>query len=103
MYRYFYIRTDCFNNTWNTTDIEKYIEDTGCFRKDGTGSYIAHRFFCSLQIMLVNNWDCWSSDDYDSKSANYISIVTTDMPSDLRNSFLKKLSLKLGFRVLEDH
>lgn len=102
MYRYFYICTDCYDNTWNTADVEKYIESTGYFHRDGAGSYSSNNFFCSIQIMRVNNRNGWSSNDYDSKSANYISIVINDKVSDLRKHFLKELSSYLGFRIIED-
>lgn len=102
MYQYFCIHTDCYSNTWETKDVEEFIESKKLFYLTGNGSYKGSDFFCDIQLLLVNNWDLWSSNNYDSIETNYISIVVGDTLSDKCDEFLKELSVFLGWGILQD-
>ncbi len=34
--------------------------------------------FCDIQLLLVNNWESWNSNNYNSIETNYISMVTDE-------------------------
>lgn len=102
MYQYFCCRTDCYSNRWETKDIEEFLEKQKLFLPSGSGGYKGIDFFCDIQLMLVDDWDCWNSNNYDSTETNYISIIAEDNRSDKCDIFMEELSVFLGWRIIED-
>lgn len=102
MYRYFSVHTDCYSNAWETKEIERFIESKIKFLSQYNGSYKATEFFCDIQLMLVSDWDSWSSNEYDATKTNYVSVVVGEVLFDECETFLKELSEFLGLNICEE-
>lgn len=102
MYRYFFIHTDCVSNTWETKEVERFIASKIKFLSQDNGGYKATEFFCDIQLMLVSDWDSWSSNEYDATKTNYVSIVVGEVLSDECETFLKEFSEFLGWNFYEE-
>ena len=78
-YVYYHFKTNTISEKWNTEDIEVYLCQCNLFPSDQKhNSFISDKPFLSISLMDVYNYDSWSSNNYDSKNTNYISIVTSD-------------------------
>jgi len=76
IYGYYYVKTDCIKSTWDTKEIEAFLLNDDRFVSKGNGSFDHNNTFLSLQLMLVKDYNSWSSNDYNSSKTNYIDIVT---------------------------
>lgn len=101
-YRYFHIKTDCLSNTWATVEIEQFIEKSGLFYTIHKGAYQSKYFFCSIQLMCVNDWNSWNNNNYNSKNTNYIDIIISNETSSECDYFLNQFSSYLGWRIIEE-
>lgn len=101
---YFYIKTDCLENTWNTVEILRFLRLYSIFTEKPDGIFISQKPFIMLSLMKVKEINSWSSHDFDSRETNYVSIVTseTGYESAVVKDFLKELEIFLGFRVCRD-
>lgn len=102
MYEYYYIKTDCLSNTWNTSEIRDFLCDLGCFTLRPNGEFFSRTSFLDISLMKVKDVNSWSSFDYDEEETNYISIVTSDDKEEAVLEILKKLEQFLGFRLCLD-
>lgn len=101
-YRYLYIKTDCISNTWPTKEVEGFVKSSNLFLQTGQGEYEYRRGFCTLSLLCVSDWDCWSDQDYNLEKTNYIDIVTSQSIEEELESFLKELPKWLGWRLTEE-
>lgn len=104
MYCYFYVKTDCLTNTWDTAEIRQFLNSLGIFTEKYAGHFCRQSPFISLSLMKVKNVNSWNGEDYDEKETNYIAIVTGESEEDssLREDLFHKLELFLGWRVCAD-
>ena len=104
MYNYFYIKTDYLSNTWDTTEILRFLRLQGIFVEKPQGIFVCQTPFITVSLMKVKNIDSWSSFDFDSIETNYISIVTTEISQEHPQiqKILFDLENLLGFRVCQE-
>ena len=102
MNRYFSIHPDCYTETWRTTHIEEYLKKINILQAEGNGGFRSIDCFCDIQLLLVNNWDSWNNNDYNSIETNYISIVTEDDFLSKYELLFKELSVFLGRSIIEE-
>lgn len=100
-YGYYFVKTDCLSNTWNTKDIEGYLINKG-FISERMGGYQLKSCFLSLNLMLVKNYDSWSSNDYNRDETNYIDIVTSKGLHPTAEQFFRDFEIFIGRRVIEE-
>lgn len=104
MYNYFYIKTDCFSNTWDTAEIMRFLRQYDIFTERPQGDFFSQTPFISVSLMRVKNIHSWSSNDFDPSETNYISIITTETSCDhpLIKEFLKDIEKFLGYKICQD-
>ena len=105
MYNYYYIATDCCSNTWNTTEIQDYLQSFDIFEEKNNGIFISKDPFLDISLMNVKDLNSWSSIDFDNDKTNYVSIVTSGFSEEnieVKN-LLKGLEQLLGFRICCDN
>lgn len=104
MYNYFYIKTDCLSNTWDTAEIMRFLRQYDIFAERPQGNFFSQTPFISVSLMRVKNIHSWSSNDFDPSGTNYISIITTETSNDqpLIIEFLKDIEKFLGFKICQD-
>lgn len=104
MYCYYYIKTDCLTNTWDTAKIRQFLNTLGIFTEKYAGHFSRQSPFITLSLMKVKDINSWSGEDYDEKETNYIAIVTgeSEEGASVREGLFRKLELFLGFRVCAD-
>ena len=101
-YRYYHISTDYIESAWDTREIETYLMNTGCFINEGKGSYKFTKTFMSLQLMMVKDYNSWSSNDYNSSKTNYIDIVTAKNVEPVVVQFFQEFEMFIGGHVIEE-
>jgi len=101
-YGYFYISTDCISNTLNTREIELYLMNKGCFISNGLGSFKHNLTFLSIQLMLVKNYNSWSSNDYNKEKTNYITITTSKEINSIVEQFFREFEIFIGCHIIEE-
>lgn len=104
-YNYYYVKTDCISNTWHTHEIENFLNTQHSqlkFERKDRGSFISKDPFISLQILLVKDYDSWSSNNYNNRYTNYIAIITAPNFDNVIRQFFKDLSAFLGWKVIKD-
>lgn len=78
-YVYYHLKTNSLSEKWNTAEIETFLNKCGLFPKtEKQDTFTSQKPFISISLMNVCSYNSWSSEDYDSESTNYISIVTSD-------------------------
>lgn len=104
MYCYYYIKTDCLTNIWDTAKIRQFLNALDVFTEKYDGHFSSQSPFISLSLMKVKDINSWSGEDYDEKETNYIAIVTGESEEGayVREGLFRKLELFLGFRVCAD-
>ncbi|MDE6707087.1 MAG: hypothetical protein K2K06_03515 [Oscillospiraceae bacterium] len=105
MYHYYYLKTDCRDNCWNTAEIQEYLRASKLFIEQPNGIFVSQNPFLDISLMKVKDLNSWSCLDFNQKETNYISIVTSDI-SDNDNSvrnLLKDLEQLLCFRICPDN
>ena len=105
MYHYYYLKTDCRDNCWNTAEIQEYLRAFQLFIEQPNGIFVSQNPFLDISLMKVKDLNSWSCLDFNQKETNYISIVTSDI-SDNDNSvrnLLKDLEQLLCFRICPDN
>lgn len=105
MYNYYYIKTDCLFNTWDTTEIQDYLRSFSIFEEKDNGIFISKNPFLDISLMKVKSLNSWSSLDFDKEETNYLSIVTCDFSEENVEvkTLLKGLEQLLGFRICCDN
>ena len=101
-YGYYYLSTDCISNTIDTKGIELFLLNKNCFVNDKIGSFKHSLTFLSLQLMLVKDYNSWSSDDYNEDKTNYINITTHKKIDSTVEQFFRDLEKFTGFRIVEE-
>lgn len=104
MYHYYYIKTDCRSDTWNTAGIQDYLRSFVLFEEKTNGIFSSSNPFLNISLMKVKDLNCWSCLDFDINETNYISIITSewsDNDTDVQN-ILKGLEQLSGFRICCD-
>lgn len=105
MYIYYYIKTDCVSNTWDTSEIRKYLHSFDMLTEKTDGIFSSRKPFLDISLIKAKDPNSWSNRDYDSAETNYISIIT-DQSGDndaAVAAFLKEFELFLGFRICRDN
>lgn len=105
MYSYFYIKTDCRSNTWDTIEILDYLRSFTMLEERGNGIFVSKKPFLDISLMKVKDLNSWSSLDFNEDETNYVSIVTSDFSEeDIEvKKLLKGLEQLLGFRICVDN
>ncbi len=101
-YGYYSVTTDCLSDTWKTDKIEAFIKDYGGFKQSGAGSFKYKKGFCTLQLMLVKDYNSWSNHDYDPIETNYIDIVTAKILIPNIGQFFRDIEMFLGRQIVEE-
>lgn len=102
--KYYYIKTDCRSNCWDTVEIEDFLR-SHMLDARGAGVFARQEPFLNISLMKVKDLNSWSSEDYDVEETNYVSIVTSaesDQNPEIRK-LLKKLERFLCFRMCRDN
>lgn len=104
MYHYYYIKTDCRSNTWDTAEIQEYLRSCMIFTENPNGIFVSQNPFLDISLMKVKDLNSWSCLDFNEKETNYISIVTSDISdnNDIVKNLLKGLEQLLCFRICPD-
>lgn len=105
MYNYFYIKTDCRSNTWDTIEILDYLRSFTMLTEKDNGIFVSQNPFLNISLMKVKDLNNWSSLDYNKEETNYVSIVTSDFSEENVEikKLLKGLEQLLGFRICSDN
>ena len=105
MYNYYYIKTDCRSNAWETTDIQDYLRSFTILDEKPNGIFTSKDPFLDLSLMKVKNMNSWSSLDFDKNETNYVSIVTSGFSEEniMVKNLLKGLEQLLGVRICSDN
>ncbi|MDE5792962.1 MAG: hypothetical protein K2H66_05495 [Oscillospiraceae bacterium] len=101
MYHYYYIKTDCRDNCWDTAEIQEYLRASKLFTEQPNGIFVSQNPFLDISLMKVKDLNSWSCLDFNPKETNYVSIVTSydsDENSTVKNLF-KGLEQLLCFRI----
>jgi hypothetical protein len=101
-YGYYYATTDCISNAWDTMEIEAFLLSKDCFVIDGMGSFKHDSTFLSLQLMLVKDYNSWSSNDYSKDKTNYIAITTAKEIDPDAKQFFRDFEKFLGCCITEE-
>lgn len=103
MYNYYYIKTDCRSNCWDTPEIRELLLSHG-MEDRGSGVFVRQNPFLDISLMKVKDLNIWSSRDYDPQETNYVSIVTSfdgkENPEIM--AIFKELEYLLCFRICPD-
>lgn len=105
MYSYYYIKTDCRSNTWDTIEILDYLRSFSMLTEKPNGIFVSKNPFLDISLMKVKDLNSWSSLDFDENETNYVSIVTSDYSEEnieVKN-LLKGLEQLLSFRICRDN
>jgi len=102
MYSYYYFSTDSISNTWDTKKIEMYLLNREDFANDGLGSFMHNSIFLSIQLLLVKDYNSWSSNDYNDNGTNYISIVTSYVVEPVVEQFFQDFEKFIGRHVVKE-
>ena len=105
MHSYFYTKTDCRSNTWDTIEILDYLRSFTILEEKDNGIFVSKKPFLDISLMKVKDLNSWSSRDYDEEETNYVSIVTSDFSEENIEviEILKGLEQLLGFRICFDN
>ena len=101
-YGYYHVLTDSISNTWHTKEIESYLLNRKCFENKNSGLFTHNSVFLTIQLMLVKDYNSWSSNDYGSNETNYISIVTSKKPNSIVTNFFRDFEIFLGWHIVEE-
>lgn len=103
-YEYGCIKTEDVTETFSTKNIEEFMSHQNDIISEGNGAFSSTDDSFSMQIMLVNDFDSWNSNDYNSKKANYLSFVVSKDKIDKYRDLIIQLSdlLKFPFQVEEE-
>lgn len=101
MYNYYYIKTDCLSNTWNTFEIRDFLCKLGFFEEELNGIFYSETPYLSISLMKVKDVDSWSCLDYNEDETNYVSIITSEYSEGNMHigNILKSLEQFFGFRM----
>lgn len=105
MYSYYYIKTDCRSNTWDTIEVLDYLRSFDMLIEKPNGIFVSQNPFLDISLMKVKDLNSWSSLDFDENETNYVSIVTSDYSEEnieVKN-LLKGLEQLLSFRICRDN
>ncbi|MCL2636851.1 MAG: hypothetical protein FWD48_00630 [Oscillospiraceae bacterium] len=103
-YGYYFVIRNCISSTWEKEELERiktYLLNNK-FTDKGKGLFTHNETFLSLQFMLVKDYNSWSSNNYNRKKANYISIVTLKDLEPLVKKFFKEFESFIGWYVIEE-
>ena len=105
MYNYYYIKTDCLSNTWDTTEIQDYLLSFTIFEEKANGIFTSKNPFLDISLMKVKDLNSWSSLDFDKDATNYVSIVISEFSEENIEvkTLLKGLEQLLGVRISSDN
>lgn len=105
MYNYFYIKTDCRSNTWDTIEILDYLRLFIILDEKDSGVFVSKNPFLEISLMKVKDLNSWSSLEFDKEETNYVSIVTSDYSEENTEvkKLLKGLEELLGFKICSDN
>ena len=101
-YGYYHISTDCISNTWHTKEIEAYLLSKKCFENKGVGMFTHNSIFLTIQLLLVKDYNSWSSNDYSSNETNYINIVVSKKAESTVIQFFRDFEIFLGRHIIEE-
>ncbi len=104
MHNYYYIKTDCRSNCWDTPEIREFLLSHG-MEDRGKGIFVRQNPYLDISLMKVKDLNRWSSEDYDAEETNYVSIVTSadSDQNPVVRSLLKELEYLLCFRMCRDN
>lgn len=105
MYNYFYIIKDCLSNTWDTTEILRFLRQQNIFVEKPQGIFTRQAPFITLSLMKVKKMNSWSSLDFDPIETNYINIVTSEVSQEnaLVKKFFREFENYLGYRICQEN
>lgn len=105
MYNYYYVKTDCRSNTWNTAEIQDYLRSFAIFVEKPNGIFSSQIPFLNISLMKVKDLNSWNNLDFNREETNYVSIITSESSENdiLVESILKGLEQLLGFRICRDN
>ena len=66
------------------------------------GTFTHNATFLSIQLLLVKDYNSWSSNDYGSNETNYISIVTSKKANSIVEIFFRDFEIFLGWHIVEE-
>ena len=101
-YGYYHVSKDCISNTWRTKEIEAYLLSRRCFENKDIGQFAHNSVFLTIQLMLVKDYNSWSSKDYSSSETNYISIVASKKANPIVTHFFRNFEIFLGRHIIEE-
>lgn len=104
MYKYYYVKTDCRSNCWETSEIQKFLRSFDMFDEHENGIFVCKNPFIDISLMKVKDLNIWSSNDFDETATNYISIVVSDLSRNnpVIEKIFSELELLLCFRICPD-
>lgn len=53
MYNYFYVKTDCLSNTWDTAEIMRFLRQYNIFTEKSQGDFFSQTPFISVSLMRL--------------------------------------------------
>ena len=101
-YGYYHVSTDSISKSWHTNEIEAYLLSRKCFENYNAGGFTHDSVFLTIQLMLVKDYNSWSSSDYNSNETNYISIVTSKKANLIVTNFFRDFGIFLGWHIIEE-
>lgn len=79
MYNYYYVKTDCHSNIWDTAEIQRFLRSLNMFEEKQNGIFSSQDPFINISLMKVKELNSWSSLDFNKDGTNYFSIVTSEL------------------------
>lgn len=105
MYNYYYMKTDCRSNCWDTYEILDFLQSFDFLTYDGKGSFHSQKPFLDITLLKVKDINSWNNNDFNEELTNYISIVTSCFSENeiIIKELFKELELFLGWRICPDN
>ena len=79
-----------------------YLLNREDFISDGLGSFTHKSIFLSIQLMLVKDYNSWSSYDYNDNGTNYMSIVTSYVVEPVAEQFFQDFEKFIGRHIIKE-
>ncbi len=61
MHSYFYIKTDCRTDTWDTIEILDYLRSFTILEEKDNGIFVSKKPFLDISLMKVKDLNSWNS------------------------------------------
>jgi|GEM_PF-5487279 len=103
-YTYAHIKTSSISKVFSTKLVEDFLTQQNGIITKGNGAFSSHERDFQVQIMKVEDFDSWNSNNYHSTEANLIDFIITRDRMNNYSYLITQLTalLQLPFQVEDD-